>query len=175
MLARTGMLLGTLAAGSVLAGLAPTRVWALELSALPESQAQTTLAFARTLYPHATLPDAVYALVVKALDGKAKGDPKTAALIADGCGSLDHAAGGSFTAAEPGARLAAATALAATPYFGLVRSTCITALYDNAMAYAHFGYEGPSWDRGGYLKHGFNDLTWLPEPSADASPRVAVR
>jgi hypothetical protein len=26
------------------------------------------------------------------------------------------------------------------------------------------GYEGPSFDKGGYLHRGFNDLDWLPEP-----------
>jgi hypothetical protein len=26
------------------------------------------------------------------------------------------------------------------------------------------GYEGPSFDKGGYLNRGFNDLDWLPDP-----------
>jgi hypothetical protein len=25
------------------------------------------------------------------------------------------------------------------------------------------GYEGPSFDKGGYLERGFNDLDWLPD------------
>jgi hypothetical protein len=38
------------------------------------------------------------------------------------------------------------------------------------MAFAHFGYPGPSWAKGGYINRGFNDLKWLPDPSASASP-----
>jgi len=26
------------------------------------------------------------------------------------------------------------------------------------------GYQGPSFELGGYLNRGFNDLDWLPEP-----------
>jgi hypothetical protein len=36
------------------------------------------------------------------------------------------------------------------------------------MAYAHFGY-GASAGDGGYLTHGFNSLSWLPDPPPGAS------
>ena len=39
------------------------------------------------------------------------------------------------------------------------------------IAWAHFGYEGEAFSKGGYLLRGFNDLKWLPEvPSADSGP-----
>jgi hypothetical protein len=38
------------------------------------------------------------------------------------------------------------------------------------MAYAVFGYPGASWDKGGYITRGFQDLSWLPAPPADVSP-----
>src|SRR5436190_296620 len=65
------------------------------------------------------------------------------------------------------------SALEETPFFGKVRGTCVGALYDNPLAYAHFGYEGSSWEKGGYLQRGFNDLKWLPDPPANASPPLA--
>jgi hypothetical protein len=38
------------------------------------------------------------------------------------------------------------------------------------MAWAHFGYEGSSYEMGGYFDRGFQDLDWLPNPPASASP-----
>ena len=51
-----------------------------------------------------------------------------------------------------------------------MRGQCITSLYNNEMAFAHFGYPGASSDKGGYINRGFNDLKWLPDPPASASP-----
>lgn len=175
LLRRTALLLGSISASSALATLAPTRAWALELHTISQGDADTILAFSRVLYPHATLPTAVYALVAKDLDKGAAGDAKKAALLRDGTASLDAAAGGSFVKASPGAKLAAAKSIESSPYFSLVRSTCITSLYDNEMAYAHFGYQGASWNKGGYLHRGFSDLTWLPNPPDSASPVIGQR
>jgi len=174
MLRRTAVLFGTIAASSTLAALAPSRAWALELQTLSQGDGDALLAFAQTLYPHATLPTAVYALVVKDLDGAAAKDPELATLLRGGTSQLDSAAGTTFATASPDVRLAAAQKIEATPYFAKVRSTCITSLYDNEMAYAHFGYEGASWPKGGYIRRGFNDLSWLPNPPASASPTVGL-
>jgi hypothetical protein len=44
-------------------------------------------------------------------------------------------------------------------------------LYSNPIAWAHFGYEGEAFSKGGYLLRGFNDLKWLPEvPTAASGP-----
>ena len=170
----TAALFGTLAAGSTLAALAPSRAWALEMHTLGVSEGKAVLAFAQTLYPHRTLPSAVYAFVVRDVDKAAGADATKATTAHDGIKALDTAAGGSFAAATPAVRLAAARKLEGSPFFAMVRSTCITALYDNELAYAHFGYEGASWPKGGYKHRGFNDLAWLPNPPEDASPTLGV-
>ena len=166
----SAVLSGTLAAGSTLALLAPSRVWALELKTLDEATARTLMAMGRTLYPHKKLPDAVYALLAKDLDAKAAADDKTAALLREGTAALDRAAGGSFVRAAPAKRLAAVKSIEGQPFFATVRGQCVTSLYDNDMAYAAFGYPGASWDKGGYITRGFQDLKWLPAPAAEASP-----
>ena len=170
-----GVIVGTLVFSSgPIALLAPSRTWALELSTLDEPTGKVLLRFARHLYPHDRMEDAVYAMVVKALDGQAK-DAGTKQLIADGVASLDSAAGGSWMAADPDRQLVAVKAIEGSPFFAKVRGTCVTALYDNPLAYAHFGYEGSSWEQGGYLERGFSDLKWLPNPPADASPPLPSR
>ncbi|GAC1311330.1 MAG: hypothetical protein NVS2B3_00170 [Vulcanimicrobiaceae bacterium] len=170
----TAALFGTLAVGSTLATLAPTRAWALELKSLAAPEGTTIIEFAQTLYPHKTLPTAVYAFVVRDVDKAAVADPAKAKVARDGIKALDAAAGGSFHSASPEARLAAAKKIEGSPFFTMVRSTCITALYDNELAYAHFGYPGASWPKGGYKHRGFNDLAWLPNPPEDASPTLGV-
>ena len=166
----SGVLMGTLAAGTVLAALAPSPVWALELKTLSKAEGQALMAMGRVLYPHKKLPDAVYALLVKDLDAKAAGDAAAATQIRDGVKALDQAAGGSFAKAAAPRKLAIVKAMEGQPFFNTVRGQCVTSLYDNDMAFAVLGYPGSAWEKGGYVTRGFQDLKWLPAPSAEASP-----
>jgi hypothetical protein len=167
------LLVGTIAAGSVLAELAPSRVWALEMSHLSTQEGTTLVAFGKVLYPHKDLDTAVYALLAKDLDAKAA-DPVVAGQLSKGTAALDAAAGGSFVGADDATKLRAVRSLDGTPFFATVRGQCITSLYNNEMAFAHFGYQGSSWQHGGYIRRGFDDLTWLPEPPQSASPPAFV-
>ena len=162
----SGVLIGVLAAGSTLALLAPSPVWAVELKALSQAEGTSLMKLGRVLFPHQKLPDAVYALLAKDLDGAAA---KTAELKA-GIAALDKACDGNFANASDAKKEAAVKAIEGTPFFNTVRGQCVTSLYDNDMAYAALGYPGASWDKGGYITRGFQDLKWLPEPSAADSP-----
>ena len=162
----SGILIGTIAAGSVLAALAPSSVWALELKQLSESEGQALMAMGRVLYPSKKLPDAVYALLAKDLDGKADALP----VVKAGIASLDQATGGSFVKASAAKKLAAVKAIEGTPFFNTVRGQCVTSLYNNDMAFAALGYPGSAWEKGGYITRGFQDLKWLPAPPQAASP-----
>ena len=51
-----------------------------------------------------------------------------------------------------------------TEFFELVRSTALVAVYNDARTWQLVGYEGPSFDKGGYIDRGFDDLDWLPDP-----------
>jgi len=167
----SGVLVGTLATGSALALLAPSTVWAVELKVLSQAEGEALLKLGRTLYPHAKLPDAVYALLAKDLDAAAAGDAATASQLKAGIAALDQATGGSFARASEPKRLAAVKAIEGSPFFNTVRGKCITSLYDNDMAYTVFGYPGASYDKGGYITRGFQDLKWLPAPDLQASPK----
>jgi hypothetical protein len=164
----SGILVGTLATGSVLAALAPSTAWALELKSLSTAEGQTLLAMGRTLYPHKKLPDAVYALLVKDLDANADALP----VLREGIASLDRDCGGSFAKVTPARRLVAVQAIEGRPFFNTVRGQCVTSLYNNDMAFVAFGYEGACWEKGGYITRGFQDLKWLAAPPADASPAI---
>jgi len=166
----SGLLMGTLASGSLLATLAPSTAWALELKKLSTAEGQTLMAMGRILFPHKKLPDAVYALLAKDLDGKASGDAGAAKMLQDGIAWLNKSGGGDFAKASEKQRNDIVRGLEGTAFFATVRGQCITSLYDNDMAYAVFGYPGSAWEKGGYITRGFQDLKWLPEPSKEASP-----
>jgi hypothetical protein len=162
-------LAGVLVAHSALGLLAPTLSWALELKHLAQTEADGVLMLAKTLYPHRDLPDAVYALVVKDMDDYAT-DGTALSSVQAGIKSLNAHVGGEFTRASDDRRRQVVTRLIDSPFVQKVRGICITTLYDNEMAFVHFGYEGDAFSKGGYLLRGFNDLSWLPNPPPDASP-----
>ncbi len=167
----SGVLIGTIAAGSALSVLAPSTVWAVELKTLSQTEGAAIMKMARVLYPHKRLSDAVYALVAKDLDADAGGDPNTARLLKDGVATLNREAGGNFAKAHGKKQLAVVKSMEGQPFFNAVRGKCVTSLYNNDMAFATFGYEGSSWEKGGYIRRGFQDLKWLPNPPADISPK----
>ena len=166
----SGVLFGSLATGTLLAGLAPSNAWALELKKLTTAQGETLMAMGRVLFPHKKLPDAVYALLAKDLDAKAAGDAASAKQILDGIEWLNKSAGGAFTKTSSARKEEIVRGMEGTAFFGTVRGQCVTSLYDNDMAYAVFGYPGSAWEKGGYITRGFQDLKWLPAPSKEASP-----
>ncbi len=166
----SGILMGTLAAGSVLASLAPSTVWAVELKTLSQAEGETLMAMGRTIYPHKKLPDAVYAILAKDLDAAASGSADAANMLRQGVANLNSLAGGSFAKAKADKSLAIVKGMEGSAFFATVRGQCVTSLYNNDMAFAAFGYPGSAWEKGGYITRGFQDLKWLPAPSKEASP-----
>ena len=160
-----GVLTGVIALGSPLAGLLPSRVWAVELRVLSSAEAAALLAMIRTLAPHDTLDDAAYALVVKAIDADAAASTQAHADLAAGIASL----GDGFAQLPEEARVQHLKAIESGAFFQSMRIKTLLVLYSNPIAWAHFGFEGEAFSKGGYLLRGFNDLKWLPEvPLADS-------
>ena len=166
----TGILTGIVAAGGPLALIAPSRTWAIDLTAFTSAEGATLMAMARTIAPHDKLEDAAYALVIKGVDGDAAKDPGLAKLMKEGVQGL----GPDFASAPEEARVAALKKIEPTPFFQTMRVKTLQILYASPLAYTYFGYEGEAFSKGGYLYRGFNDLRWAPDvPEADAGP-VAV-
>ena len=122
----------------------------------------TITAAARTMYPHDALPDDVYARVAGKLAEAARSDAAVARTISGGVSALSR--GGPFGALPEEERLRALTEIEGSEFFELVRSTAVVEVYSDQRTWELVGYEGPSFDRGGYLNRGFNDLAWLPDP-----------
>lgn len=165
----TGMLTGVLAAGSPLALVAPSRVWAAELKAFSSAEGAMLMAVARTIAPHDKLEDAAYAIVIQSIDKDALADDNTRALLRAGVAAL----GSSFARAPEAVRVEALKRIEQSPFFQTLRVKTLGTLYASDIAYHYFGYEGEAFSKGGYLFRGFNDLKWLPEvPLEDSGPVI---
>ncbi len=166
-----GVMVVTLATGTAL--MASDGAWAMDLRALSGETAETLLRMTRALYPHDMLSDQYYAVVVSALDDEAKESGEVAAMMKDGAASLDAAFGMPFSQLSEGNQVLALQSLETTPFFQKVRAKVVGVLYNNPRVWQAFGYEGASFDEGGYIERGFDDLAWLPNPPEDASPAKA--
>jgi hypothetical protein len=126
----------------------------------------TLTAAARALYPHDALPDAVYARVAERLAEAARADEATGRLIADGVAALDR--DGPFSGLAGDEQRRTLQAIEGSDFFELARSTAVVEVYSDRRTWRLLGYEGPSFELGGYLHRGFDDLDWLPDPDADS-------
>jgi hypothetical protein len=58
-------------------------------------------------------------------------------------------------------RVALLRQIEASPFFQTIRSGLLVSLYNQKEVWPLFGYEGESASRGGYIRRGFDDLSWL--------------
>jgi hypothetical protein len=140
---------------------------------LSGAQQRTLLRLLKVAYPHPDFPDDPYERTAKAVqdaDGAAE-------LLADGLDDLDEQAGGDFAGLADADATKIVEQVADGAFFKLVHSTTVVALYDDHQVWELLGYEGPSFDKGGYVGRGFDDLDWLPDPRVeeyDGEPRAEI-
>jgi hypothetical protein len=150
--------------------LADNQAWAMDLKVLDQNEAAVLLKMARQLYPHRMLGDVYYAEVVEALDAKIASDPAQIQLVRDGVAELDKVMGVPFLKLSDEYQLEALKRIETTPFFQTVRGHEVVALYNNKNVWADMGYQGSSYQDGGYLYRGFQDAGWTMQPDAEASP-----
>jgi hypothetical protein len=132
-----------------------------ETATLSSRTTATIIAAARTMYPHDALPDAVYRRVCDKLAEVASEDAAVAQTIDDGVSALGS--GHAFAELSADEQFRALTEIEGSEFFELVRSTAVVEVYSDERTWQVCGYEGPSFDKGGYLNRGFDDLDWLPD------------
>jgi hypothetical protein len=140
---------------------------------LSQRQAALLLRMLRVAYPHPDFPDAPYERTAKAVQEAGLTD----AVLPEGLDDLDGRAGGDFLALDDQAATAVLTEIDTSDFFRRVHATAVVALYDDHEVWDLLGYEGYSYEKGGYLHRGFDDLDWLPRPRIteyDGPPRVEL-
>jgi hypothetical protein len=164
------VLAGLVATAGPLAPFLSEEAWAREVRSLNDAQAATLVAMMRTIAPHDGLEEEAYRLVSRAVESMIGGDEGLRALVGGGLDAL----GPHFASQAEPERVAALRAIQDGPFFKFVRVQTLFNLYGSPIAYAHFGYEGEAFSKGGYLTRGFDSLDWLPDvPLEDSGPNPA--
>ncbi|HVJ35607.1 MAG TPA: gluconate 2-dehydrogenase subunit 3 family protein [Terriglobia bacterium] len=140
--------------------MAPDGAWAVSTTVFSSQETATLIKFARAIYPHKKLKDAIYANVAHSLDEKASKNDQLKATLQQGIAGLQQS---KFAALSQAKQVAALKEMETTPFFQAVRGECVTGIYNNPEVWKIFGYEGSSAEFGGYIHRGFNDLTWLKD------------
>ena len=135
--------------------------WAMETSALKPETMATLIQMARDIYPHDHVADEYYAAAVKGYD-----TAEAAEGIEAGVAALDaatRAAGhdGYLAMGWERDRVDVLRSMEDDPFFQQIRGGLVTGLYNQKAVWPLFGYEGASYEFGGYIDRGFNDINWL--------------
>jgi hypothetical protein len=122
----------------------------------------------RVAYPHSRFPDGPYERTADAVIGQVDDSLWHRLALTEGLGSLDARAkvlgGDAFTDLDDETALGLLRRIEDAEFFRFIRSVAVVTLYDDAEVHQLLGYEGPSFEQGGYLERGFDDLDWLPSP-----------
>ena len=132
---------------------------------LTDEQLKTQLVrVLRVAFPHDRFPDGPYERTADTLIEIAGKDLHQQTALRAGLESLDGAAHAPFASLDEQQATLVLKDVQFTAWFTFVRANTITTLYSSYDVYELLGYEGASYDKGGYLHRGFDDLHWLPEP-----------
>ena len=118
----------------------------------------------RAAYPHSGFPDGPYERTADEVISQLDASLWHRLTLTQGLESLDAAAGGDFAALDDDAALALLRGMEDAEFFRFVRGVAVVSLYNDHETWGLLGYEGPSYDKGGYIDRGFDDLDWLPGP-----------
>ncbi len=131
---------------------------------LPDDAAERLVRVLKVAFPHKNLPDGPYERTAEHILATVSGNAFQTAQLGQGLVSLDAVRGRAFADLAPDEALAVLEEVQRTPFFALVRSTTVTFMYSDRELWKVLGYEGESFDKGGYVDRGFDDLNWLPDP-----------
>ncbi len=118
----------------------------------------------RRLFPHPQVPVERYGEIAVGLQGMVGGDPALMALMTQLHEQLDVEGKSPWLLADASTQVRRLAEMEAEPAFQALRSLGSIAFYNSPQVWSYFGYEGPSFAKGGYLNRGFDDLDWLPDP-----------
>ena len=137
------------------------------MSLLSSGDRATLIQVVRTMFPHASFPDGPYERTADAVIEAAEQSPRVMAQLCQGLADLNVLRGAPFVDLAPQTALTVLRGVQDTPFFGSVLAVAVVKLYDDHEVWGLLGYEGASFDQGGYLDRGFDDLDWLPNPSVE--------
>ena len=125
----------------------------------------------RDVYPHDRFPEGPYEKTAADVISKGNKGSENKAMLSEGIESLKKVKYGKMNFKKSTKYL---KKIESSKFFQHVRSTTVVTLYNDPEVWGLLGYEGASFDKGGYINRGFNDLDWLPEPRIEEHPDLAA-
>lgn len=139
---------------------------AASFKVLGAATGKTLLVLARDIFPHDRISDRYYLQALEPLEAQAAQDDKLKKLLTEGVAALDRLAKLRFKKAyadldKESERVSLLYVIEHGAFFQKVKGHLVTGFYDNKAVWPLFGYEGSSWEKGGYINRGFDDIDWL--------------
>ncbi|MGK9149303.1 hypothetical protein KXS11_16835 [Plantibacter flavus] len=145
----------------------PAKYPQLNETALTEEARSVLIRVIRVAFPHPNFPDGPYERTADTILQAAAESTWFRVALTQGLLTLSHLAGGDFRELDEEAATKVLRRIESTEFFGFIRRTTVLNLYDAPDVWEALGYEGPSFDKGGYVNRGFDDLDWLPAARID--------
>ena len=134
------------------------------MSLVSDHGRRTLVRMLKVMFPHDSFPEGPYERTAQRVLEDAEANPRSLAQLCQGLHDLDRLREVPFVQLDKAVALTVLRGVQDAPFFVHVLGIASVKLYDDREVWDLLGYEGPSFDKGGYLERGFNDLDWLPEP-----------
>ncbi len=146
------------------------KAWAADKKMLDEHTAKTLLLISRDIFPSKNISDDYYMIAIDSLDAKAASDESVKKSLVEGVESFDKAISGKYIKSSSRARKKLLKRMETDNLFGTIKGEMVNVFYNDKRVWDKVGYEGASYEKGGYYLRGFQDADW-PIPSSEASPK----
>lgn len=169
-LSRRGFIAGS---GAALVGgaalLSSTGLFAADSKAaqkVGEENNRTLLRMARDVFPHDDLEDKYYQQVMIPLAKRAETDPKLMELLTVGVEAMNQESkaryGTKYLNVETEEeRVVVLKAIESSAFFQKIKGDLMMGIYNNPEIWEKFGYGGSSWQHGGYINRGYDEIDWI--------------
>lgn len=141
---------------------------ALAEEALGSEAFKTIVKVARDIFPHDRFEDQLYANAVGVYADQVKSNADLKKLMLDGVAKVNAEAKAKFGKEYAGVakesdrvQILQAMAKAKDPFFGKLRGDLVVSLYNQPAVWVKLGYQGSSYEHGGYINRGFSDQDWM--------------
>ncbi len=119
--------------------------------------------FARLLFPHDGVADAVYAEAMAGVLSGFEANPETAGFLDRAEAALNAQQDEAWFDVDEAAQISAIKNIQDEAFFAAILGALRGSFYYHPAVWEHINYPGSSKEHGGYLHRGFDDISWLPE------------
>ncbi|KKD59853.1 Twin-arginine translocation pathway signal [Grimontia sp. AD028] len=142
----------------------PAPAWAS--SAIGMHTSSTLLTMSRDIYPHDDLEDKYYTRLLTPIGEQAKKDESLKSLLINGVEELDRLSFEKFNKKyidlkKEEDRVSILRDYENSAFFQKIKGTMMMGLYNSPDLWPWFGYGGSSWEQGGYINRGYQDIDWI--------------